>query len=103
MWMRKQAEGEQTAVRELRTGAWREWFANSWGSAQGLVAKWCKGEAEQNIVMLQRPDKTFTSDINEIDGMLHGAWMLIFRKYADQTEPSWEEFVNRFGDYIPEC
>ena len=68
MWMRKQAEGGQNAVRESRTGAWREWFANSWG----LVAKWCKGEAEQKIAMLQRPDKTFTSDIIEIDGMLHG-------------------------------
>ena len=62
-----------------------------------------KGEAEQKVAMLQHPDKTFTSYVNEIYGLLHGAWMPIFQMYADKGEHSWDDFVNRFGDYIRGC
>ena len=34
--------------------------------------------------------------------MLHGVWMPIFQMYSDKSEPSWDDFVIRFGKYIPD-
>eukprot|EP00973_Karenia_brevis_P087311 12104829-Karenia_brevis.AAC.1 len=32
--------------------------------------------------------------------MLHSAWMPVFRMYENQAEPAWEEFAERYKEYI---
>ena len=50
--------------------------------------------------MLLKPDGSLTCDPNEVDELLHDAWMPIFQEHARNGAPAWSDFVNAFGDCI---
>ena len=57
---------------------------------------------DEAAVLLRRPDGTLTGNVQEADDLLRAAWLPIFQSYGDEQPPSWELFLERFGDCITE-
>ena len=65
------------------------------------LAQWCKAADSAKVVMIQRQDGSYTANATEMHKLLLDAWLPIFRMYDHGDPPKWEEFENKFGQFIP--
>ena len=72
-------------------------------SSPGRLFKWCKGETTTALGCLARSDGTMTGNVDEMDGLLHDAWMPIFQLYREVAEPAWDAFAERYGSYFKQA
>ena len=78
-------------------------MAEQWSSTKTGVFKWCKGEEQQRVALVQKPDGHLTGNASEVDELLRKARLPVFQMYTDKPEPSWDAFEKRFGKHIPTC
>ena len=83
-----------------RVSAWKDKLRHDWYQTRRKAFQWLRNEPFTSISLLEKPDKTLTGNLMEIDELVQAAWRPIFSKYAENPEPSWPEFRSRFGQYI---
>lgn len=83
-----------------RVATWKDKLRHDWFQTRRKVFKWLRNEPFTSISLIERPDKTLTGNLMEIDELVQAAWRPIFSKYADKPEPAWSDFRARFGQYI---
>eukprot|EP00661_Eupelagonemidae_sp_cell13_P001954 gene1954-4574_t len=86
--------------RIARITTWRDWMHSSWKNDRGAVYKWLKNKSNKPIVMVERSNGTYTSNIQEIDRECREQWAPITQLYKDGDEPPWEAFHNEYKAYI---
>ena len=84
-----------------RVQTWRAWLKAEWGTKPGAVYRWLKEEGfSPPVVFIARPDGTPTANVWENDELVHAAWRLINRKYAEGPEPCPEAFLAKYGHLL---
>ena len=91
----------QSSDRHHRVNAWKSWLWEDWANTGSGVHKWCKGDSGSRVSLMQRPDGTLTGNAEEMDELVHAAWMPILRMYTNKPEPSWDAFRSRVGVHFP--
>ena len=80
---------------------WRSHLQEDWSKTRSGVFNWCKGANDHKPMLLKTPAGAFTGNVEQMDRLLHDAWMPIFQMYAAGGEPSWEAFADRFQCHFP--
>lgn len=100
--LRAQVKTQIAEDRHARSLCWKEWAEKDWEGSKTGVYRWCKNKEVDQLCMLQQLDGSFTADCLDMQQHVEEAWLPLFRMYATAEEPSWEDFVARFGRYFPE-
>ena len=90
----------QGQVRHERAVAWQAWTQDAWRNDRRKIFEFV-GSSQGGVKVLRKEDGTYTGSLKELDELLLGSWLPIFRKYEVSPEPAWEDFHRRFGPYIP--
>eukprot|EP00973_Karenia_brevis_P050064 6948686-Karenia_brevis.AAC.1 len=88
--IRQQCDESAAALRRQRANTWKQWVTDAWERCPGQLHKWCKGERQSMVSLVQRPDGTYTGAVDEIDRILREAWSPILEMYLDKAEPGWD-------------
>ena len=80
---------------------WKDKMNASWLDKPKEVYAWIRQEYQPPLVMLEDPDTgNPTSSVEWMDNILHGAWDVVMRKYADKPEPDVQTFMNTYGHFL---
>ena len=80
---------------------WKRCLFEDLQNTKAGVFAYCKGTAPVKCALLRRQDGTLTGNAGEVHELVRDAWLPIFQMYHVDAEPSWEDFVQRFGAYFP--
>ena len=94
-------QSEQSEDRSRRVETWRSHLQDDWSKTRSGVFAWCKGKSEHKPMLLKTAEGGLTGNVEEMDRLLHEAWMPIFQMYAGSDEPAWEPFASRFQRHFP--
>ena len=101
---RVRKDEEKLRVQRKREADAEERTRATWARTPGIIYNQIKSNrpAPSEIKRLKGGETANLEDIHQ--GMLE-AWLPIFRKFAEQQEPSYEAFKARYGKFIPkfEC
>ena len=100
--VRNQCTQQRSVETTRRKDSRASLFKEDWADKRKLSHAFCRGEKPPVPPLICKPDGTFTGDRAEIDGLLCGAWLPIFRLYGDASPPRFSEFQARFGNYFPQ-
>ena len=87
-------------VKRKRLEDWRQRLRDAWHNAPKAIFKYCKDEQYRKMTALKNEDGKFTANAEEMDTLLHEAWMPILRRYAEKPEPDWGAFREKFAEDI---
>ena len=79
-----------------RIRKWKDKMNASWLDKPKEVYAWIQQEYQPSLVMLEDSD----TSTERMDSILHNAWDVIMRKYADKPEPDVQTFTNTYGHFF---
>ena len=84
-----------------RIRMWKDKMNASWLDKSKEVYASIRQEYQPPLVMLEGLDTSNpTSSVERMDIILHGAWDVLMRKYADTPEPHVQTFMNTYGHFL---
>ena len=84
-----------------RIRKWKDKMNASWLHKPKQVYAWIRQEYQPPLVMLEDPDTgNPTSSLERMDSILHGAWDVVMKKYANKREPDVQTFMNTYGHFL---
>ena len=97
---RERVAAMRDAEQARRTKAEAVDLQRDWYDQRRLVYRWIRNVDATPPVFLRRGDGSLSANLDEMLGLIRGAWMPFFRKYDGSQEPDVEEFLDRYRSVL---